>query len=386
MSHTAVVLTGGGARAAYQVGVLRAISDLYPDSHYPFDVIVGTSAGAINAASLAGGGGIFRHSVSHLEQIWSQLSGDHVYHTGSWSIMRNMSGIARKLMSGSEQKQSLSLLNNAPLRALLEEQIDFEAIHETIGNGDIRALGLNACGYTTGQNICFFEGSEKIESWSGGQRAGSRARLSLDHVMASSAIPTLFKPVMINREYFGDGVTRQIAHTSPAIRLGADKVLVIGVGANRNCDQPRPERPGVPTFGQIMSHVFNGLFLDTLDYDIERLYLTNQLVGMIPHEKRDKDGSSFKPVELLDILPSEPLENIAERYMDGLPPILRPLTGVPEDGNVAGASLASYLLFDPRFSQELIKLGYRDAQARSIELDHFFSPGINQTQPLASDC
>ncbi len=375
MTQTGVVLTGGGARAAYQVGVLRAISDMYPGSGYPFDVVVGTSAGAINAAALAGGGGIFRHNVSHLESIWSNLSVDRVYNASSLSIMRNMTRVARKLVSGGEQRHSLSLLNNAPLRQLLEKELDFDAIHETIDQGHLRALGLNACGYTTGQNLCFFEAGTGITSWSNGQRAGSRTQLTLDHVMASSAIPTLFEPVPINREYFGDGVTRQIAHISPAIRLGAEKVVIIGVSANSRCPPRRPENPAIPTFGQIMSHVFNGLFLDTLDYDIERLDLINQLISLVPRESLTQAGMDLKPIELLDISPSQPLEDIAERYMDGLPTILRTLAGVPEDGNISGASLGSYLLFDHRFCRDLIELGYRDAQAQGAEIARFFGVG-----------
>ena len=375
MTHTGVVLTGGGARAAYQVGVLRAISDMYPGSGYPFDVVVGTSAGAINAAALAGGGSIFRHNVSQLENIWANLSVDQVYHAGSFAIMRNMSRVARKLISGGEQRHSLSLLNNEPLRQLLEKELDFDAIHETIEQGHLRALGLNACGYTTGRNLCFFEGGTDITSWSNGQRAGSRTQLTLDHVMASSAIPTLFEPVHINREYFGDGVTRQIAHISPAIRLGAEKVVIIGVSGNSQTEPKRPEHPAIPTFGQIMSHVFNGLFLDTLEYDIERLDLINQLVELIPQEALTGAGLDLKPIELLDISPSQPLEDIAEQYMDGLPTILKTLAGVPEDGNVSGASLGSYLLFDHRFCRDLIELGYRDAQGQSEEIAQFFGTG-----------
>ncbi|WP_077530372.1 patatin-like phospholipase family protein [Vreelandella utahensis] len=375
MTHTGVVLTGGGARAAYQVGVLRAISDMYPGSGYPFDVVVGTSAGAINAAALAGGGSIFRHNVSQLENIWANLSVDQVYHAGSFAIMRNMSRVARKLISGGEQRHSLSLLNNEPLRQLLGKELDFNAIHETIEQGHLRAVGLNACGYTTGRNLCFFEGGTDITSWSNGQRAGSRTQLTLDHVMASSAIPTLFEPVHINREYFGDGVTRQIAHISPAIRLGAEKVVIIGVSGNSQTEPKRPKHPAIPTFGQIMSHVFNGLFLDTLEYDIERLDLINQLVSLIPQESLAQAGLDLKPIELLDISPSQPLEDIAEQYMDGLPTVLRTLAGVPEDGNVAGASLGSYLLFDHRFCRDLIELGYKDAQAKSDEIAGFFGTG-----------
>lgn len=374
MSGRGVVLTGGGARAAYQVGVLRAIADMFPDTGYPFDVITGTSAGAINAMSLASGGDIFRHNVSNLEHLWSELDMSHVYRSGSVAIMRNMTRVARKILSGGAQSRPLSLLNNSPLREFLEREIDFDAMHAAVSEGKIRAVGVNACGYATGQNVCFFEGDASLESWNAGQRAGSPTQLTLDHVMASSAIPTLFPPVSINREYFGDGVTRQSAHVSPALRLGADRVLVIGVSANRMCSKRRPEQPGIPSFGQVMSHVFNGMFLDTLDYDLERTRVINDLVALIPEKEREAAGLDLRPVDLLEIMPSQPIEEIAAPYMDGLPPVLKPLTGVPEDGDVTGASLASYLLFDRRFSRDLIALGYRDAQDHSKQLERFFAP------------
>lgn len=372
MEKAGIVLTGGGARAAYQVGVLRAISDMYPGSGYPFEVIIGTSAGAINALSIAGGGGIFRHSVSKLESLWSELTIDQIFYTGTYSILGNMTRVARKLMSGGHQSRTMALLNNAPLRKLLERELDFETVRETLDSGALRAVGVNACGYATGQNVCFFDSHGDIGSWSSGQRAGCRTELSLPHVLASSAIPTLFPPVQINREYFGDGVTRQMAHVSPALRLGAERVLVIGVSSNSMCSPKRPEHPGVPGFGQVMSHVFNGMFLDTLDYDIERLRVINQLLDMIPEKKLKQTGLDLKPVELLDISPSEPIEDIAKDYMDRLPSLLKPLTGVREEGDASGASLASYLLFDHAFSQELIRLGYSDAQSHAKQIERFF--------------
>ena len=376
MEKAGIVLTGGGARAAYQVGVLRAISDMYPGSGYPFEVIVGTSAGAINAMSLAGGGSIFRHSVSRLEALWSELTIDQVFYTGTYSILGNMTRVARKLVSGGHQSRTMSLLNNTPLRKLLERELDLAAVRETLDSGALRAVGVNACGYATGQNICFFDSHSNIESWSSGQRAGCRTELTLSHVLASSAIPTLFPPVKVNREYFGDGVTRQMAHVSPALRLGAERVLVIGVSSNSMCSPKRPDHPGVPGFGQVMSHVFNGMFLDTLDYDIERLRIINQLVDMIPDRKLAASGLDLRPVELLDISPSEPIEDLAVPYMDRLPALLKPMTGVPEEGgDPTGASLASYLLFDKGFAQDLISLGYRDAQSHSKQIERFFGYG-----------
>lgn len=372
MNHAGVVLTGGGARAAYQVGVLRAISDMYPDMGFPFKVIVGTSAGAINALALASGGEIFRHSVSRLEQLWGELEAEHVYRSNTYDILRNMTSVARRLLAGGDRAAPLSLLNNSPLRELLAREIDFSAVRRRINEGDIAAVGVNACGYATGQNICFFDGHDGLTSWTVGQRAGARTELALEHVLASSAIPTVFPPVKINREYFGDGVTRQMAHISPALRLGAERVMVVGVSANSMCPSKRPTMQEVPAFAQIIAHMFNGMFLDTLDYDIDRLRLINQLVNLVPQDALEAAGLDLKPIELLEISPSERIDEIAARYMDGMPVVLRNLVGGGVSRSLTGGSLASYLLFDRRFSAELIKLGYQDAQSHARQIERFF--------------
>ncbi|MDX1635039.1 MAG: patatin-like phospholipase family protein, partial [Marinobacter sp.] len=252
-------------------------------------------------------------------------------------------------------------------------EVDFAAVSQAIRENRLSAVGVNACGYSTGQNVCFFDGREGLASWNQGQRAGCRTSLELSHVMASAAIPTVFPPVLIHREYFGDGVTRQMAHVSPALRLGAERVLVIGVSANQQRPPERPGKPMMPGFGQIFAHVFNGMFLDTLDYDIDRLRLVNQLLDLVPPERLQAANLELKPVRLLEISPSEPLDELAARYIDGLPAVLRKLTGVQPGKGSPGASLASYLLFDHRFCQALIKLGYQDAQRQSRQIDDFFS-------------
>ena len=373
MTRTGVILTGGGARAAYQVGVLRAIADMYPDWQHPFNVIVGTSAGAINAMALAGSRGLFRHNIDHLDKVWSELTMDRIFYSGSFSLMRGISAVARKFISGPSDKGPMSLLDNAPLRQMLAQEINLDNIRETIREGHIDAVGLNACGYNTGQNVCFFEGVEGLEGWSTGQRAGTRTDLSLDHIMASSAIPTLFPPVRINREYFGDGATRQMAHISPALKLGARKILVVGVSANQMCPTRRPDKPGMPTMTHVLGHVFNGIFLDTLDYDIDRSRIINQLLQLIPPERLEASGLDLNPVEILEISPSEPIDEIAAKYLDGLPLILRRLAGASDVEGEASASLASFLLFDPRFCRDLINLGYRDGQSHALQIERFFA-------------
>ncbi|MCH8498971.1 MAG: patatin-like phospholipase family protein [Marinobacter sp.] len=378
MSKFGVVLTGGGARAAYQVGVLKAISDMYPDWDHPFQVIIGTSAGAINAMALAGNQGLFRHNIAHLTKVWSELHMDQVFRADTFGLMRNMSSIARKILTRPSEGGPVSFLNNDPLRTLLKREINFDNIRTAIKSGQIDAVGLNACGYASGQNVCFFEGKEGLDSWTLGQRAGSRCELGLDHIMASSAIPTLFPPVKIHREYFGDGVTRQMAHISPALRLGANKVLVLGVSANAMCPPERPDHPDIPTMPQVLAHVFNGMFLDTLDYDIDRLRLINQLLALVPEDKLNESNLNLERVDLLEISPSEPINDLAMKYVDGLPLVLRRLTGAtPGGANASAANLASYLLFDPRFCKALITLGYRDGQSHANQIARFFDRDDN---------
>ncbi|PXX92718.1 alpha/beta hydrolase [Marinobacter vulgaris] len=373
MAKIGVILTGGGARAAYQVGVLRAIADMYPDWSHPFDVIVGTSSGAINAMAVAGNRGLFRHNIDHLEKVWSELSMGRVFRADTISLMRSFSSVARKLISQPIANGPSSFLDNSPLRELLEQEIDLQSIRKTIEEGHIDAVGLNACGYATGQNVCFFEGAEGLEDWSVGQRGGRRTELGLDHIMASAAIPTLFAPVKINHEYFGDGITRQMAHISPALRLGARKVLVIGVSANAMCPPVRPDNAGMPTLTQVLAHVFNGMFLDTMDYDIDRLRLINQLLELIPQERLQESGLDLSPVDILEISPSEPINELAMKYVDAMPLVLRRLTGASESAPFSSANLASFLLFEKRFCRGLIELGYRDGQSHARQIERFFA-------------
>lgn len=373
MTTTGVILTGGGARAAYQVGVLRAIADMYPDWEHPFQVIIGTSAGAINAMAMAGNRGLFRHNIDHLESVWGGLTMDRVFRVDTVSLMRGFSGVARKMLRASAGGGPVSFLDNAPLRTLLEEEINLENIRATIQAGQIDAVGLNACGYGTGQNLCFFDGAEGLSGWSVGQRGGTRTQLSVDHIMASSAIPTLFRPVRINREYFGDGVTRQMAHISPALRLGASKVLVIGVSANAMCPPVRPNKPDIPTLTQVLAHVFNGMFLDTLEYDIDRSRLVNQLLELIPPETLRQSGLDLQPVEILEISPSERIDELAKKHIAEMPLVLRRLTGASDSAHSSSANLASYLLFEAGFCRDLMTLGYRDGQSQSRQIERFFA-------------
>lgn len=375
--RTGLILTGGGARAAYQVGVMRAISDLLPDLEDPFRIITGTSAGAINAVALAGGYGIFRHNVAHMERLWSHLRIGDVYREDVMGMSRWLTGFVRGILRG-HGDGPISLLDNRPLKDFLAGEMNLDRVGRAISEGRLDAVGINTSSYSSGTSVCFFQGREDIAGWDLGQRQGVPCELQMEHVMASSAIPTLFPPVAIGDEYFGDGVTRQMAHISPALHMGADQVLVIGVSANRI--HPRGRKKGKPSasLALVMENLLNGIFLDTLEYDMDRLFLINRLVEMIPEQTLKSSKTELRPVKLVDISPSQPINEIAARYMDGLPLVLRRLLGNHLAGEGGGASLGSYLLFDHRFCRDLIALGYGDAQERAAELVQLLRPGHSE--------
>ncbi|ABC32755.1 predicted esterase of the alpha-beta hydrolase superfamily [Hahella chejuensis KCTC 2396] len=374
-SQTAgLVLTGGGARAAYQVGVLKAISDQLPDLHYPFPIICGASAGGINAVGLASSGDIFRHSVERLDSLWSELRTEQVYRSDFWGMAKRMGHFVKSFLSGDDKEIPASMLDNAPLRDFLVTHTDFTRLREAIASPEgIRAVCLTACGYRSGQSVSFFEASPDVQGWHLGQRVGVRCELEVDHLLASAAIPTIFPPVRINREYFGDGVVRNMAPLSPAVHLGCDRILVIGVSANRVCAPVRRTSGKYPSLAQIMEHMLNGAFIDTMENDIDRALIINQLLKLVPEESLREAGISMRPLEMLVISPSQPIDEIAARHAGELPKAVRQFLGQGKPNQEGGASLASYLLFEGPFMRDLIKLGYQDAQAHARQIENFFS-------------
>jgi NTE family protein len=365
------VLTGGGARAAYQVGVVKAVRDILGSpSANPFPILTGTSAGAINAATLAVFANDFNRGVANLLEVWENMRCEHIYRTDAWSILKSGAKWLSSMMLLSRHNP-VSLLDNAPLRGMLERNLAFERIQENIDAGALYAACVTASGYTSGQSVSFFQGGSGLEGWERNQRIGAAVPISVDLLLASAALPFIFPAVKFNREYFGDGSMRQIAPVSPALHLGADRVLIVGTG-RQGTDQARARSNVYPSLAQIAGHALNSIFLDSLMVDIERLERINRTVRLIPREKMSESQVQLRPVEVLFITPSQPIERIAARFIHELPRsvrfILRPTGAL----NRSGSNLASYLLFEESFCRALIDLGYQDTSAREAEVRKFF--------------
>ncbi|WP_339514215.1 patatin-like phospholipase family protein [Pseudomonas sp. RL_15y_Pfl2_60] len=383
---TGLILSGGGARAAYQVGVLAAIADLLPDPQSnPFPVIVGTSAGAINAVSLACGAMHFAQAVQRLSSVWQGFSTASVYRSDWPGVLAQASRFIGNSMLGLGGHAPVALLNSSPLKELLASELDFSGISAAVRNRKLNAVAVTAFGYDSGQAVTFYQGRSTIDSWFRHRRIGIPTRLGLDHLLASSAIPLLFAPVKINNEYFGDGAVRQSAPISPALHLGANRVLVVGVSDHfqqgRAIHMPRHNGAAKPpTLAQISGHLLNSTFIDRLEADIELLERINHLSGMITPEQQE--SSNLKPVEVLVIAPSQPLDEIAARHRREMPASVRLFLRGPGATRDSGAGVLSYLLFEPGYCRELIELGYQDAMAQKAKLCTFLSLGT-ASDPIA---
>ncbi len=361
-----LILTGGGARAAYQVGVLKAVNELLgAPRDNPFPILCGTSAGGINAAALAIHADNFAGGVRHLLDTWEQFHVHHVYRSDVFGILRTG---ARWLSAMFLQYRNspVSLLDNAPLRELLTRTMAFDRIQANIDRGALYAVSVTASGYTSGQSVSFYQGGAGLKAWERTQRIGAATPMCIDLLMASSALPFIFPAVKFHREYFGDGSMRQIAPISPALHLGADRVLVIGTG--RQTEGPQRVRSNLyPSLAQIAGHALNSIFLDSLAVDIERLNRINRTIQCTDPERARASGLTLRPIDVLVISPSQPIESVAARHLRSLPRTVRVLLRAVGAMNRNGSNLASYLLFEPPFTRALIALGYEDTMARRDE-------------------
>ena len=389
-AHTGLVLMGGGARAAYQVGVLQAIADLRlacgeRRGPGPFGILTGTSAGAINAAALACGADQFDRTVRRLARVWTQFHARQVYRADSLSVMRSGARWLTLLSLGWaftrwSRMRPHSLLDNAPLAQLLDQLVPLARVPRLIRAGHLRALAVTASSYSSGQHVAFFDAGDAQEPWVRSLRKSARGPITRNHLLASSAIPFMFPaaPLAIDghTEYFGDGSMRQTAPLAPAIHLGARRLLV--VGTSRTYEPPRPCMAGTqqpyPALAQVAGHTLSNIFLDALSVDIERAQRINQTLALIPPEARSH--SPLRPLELLVFAPSRNLDEMAARHVCDLPGTIRTLLsalGVRADRPDAGTgALASYLLFERGYTRELMALGHGDALARRSEICAFF--------------
>jgi len=379
-SRAGLVLTGGGARAAYQVGVIKAVRDILGrPAENPFPILCGTSAGAINAATLAVEAGDFTKGVGTLLEIWEHMRCESVYRTDFSHIMQSGARWLASMMLLSRHNP-ISLLDSEPLRKLLEGGLDFSRIQTHIDAGALYAVCVTASGYTSGQSVSFFQGGSGIEGWERNQRIGAAVTLKLDYLLASAALPFLFPAIKVHREYFGDGTMRQIAPVSPALHLGADRVLIVGTG-RQSADQARARSNIYPSLAQIAGHALNSIFLDSLMVDIERLERINHTLSMLPPDALASGKIQLRPVRVLFITPSEPIERIAVRFLHELPRSIRFILRPTGALNRSGSNLASYLLFEEGFCRALIDLGYKDTYAREAEVREFFDHPAESAEP-----
>lgn len=385
---TGLVLTGGGARAAYQVGVLSAIMELLdPDWHSrfqnPFDIICGTSAGAINAAALACRADRPHLGVRRIRRLWSSLNTDMIYRADAPGLIRTgvrWLGLLSLgwMYSGLTRKRPHSLLDNAPMQGLLERVLDFSNLRANLESGSLSALAITASGYTSGEHLTFYQAHTPIEPWHRYLRLAIPTPIGIEHLMASSAIPFVFpaRQVQVHGkgEWCGDGSMRQLAPISPAIHLGAHRVMVIGTGYRDDTHpENREDSPPYPSLAQVGGHALSSIFLDGLSADVERLERINYLMD---HADPNVAPPTVRRIEVLTITPSQSLDLMALEHLHDMPAQARALfrvLGVSSDPNrPGGGALMSYLLFESGYTKRLIELGYADTMRRNDEVIAFF--------------
>ncbi|MGJ8680753.1 patatin-like phospholipase family protein [Paraglaciecola sp.] len=368
----ALLLSGGGARAAYQLGVLKAIATFLPRNQgIPFPIVCGNSAGAINATGLACYASCYHLGLRKLEWVWKNFHTRQVYDSGVRDVFKHLSSnFLSSFLNEQNQKNPSSLLNNQPLRNLIRSHLDFKRIDNNVARGYLRAISINASSYTSHDSISFYQGQDDILPWQREQRRGIPCTLNSEHLIASSAIPMLFPPVKLLGEFLGDGSVHQLSPLSPAIHLGAEKILVIGVEqperVSRFTDMSR-----FPNSIAIAGHLLDTIFADTLKSDLERLERINNTIAHMTHKQRQL--TDLKTIDCLVINPSVNFNEMAAKHFHRMPAGIKILLRMLGLHDKADTSLLSYLLFEKEFCRELIALGMQDGLARQEELRNFLS-------------
>jgi NTE family protein len=359
-SDIALVLSGGGARAAYQVGVLAALADRAPGLSIP--IITGVSAGAINAAFLAGHAGPLAEAVGQLQGAWLRLTPDTVYRVKTIKVarwaMRLAAQFALRKLEGLRTVRGI--MDMRPLSRFLGGIIDFSGIDANVASGRLKAVALTATSYSSGQTVTFVQGKPNTPMWERVQRTAEYTRLSLAHVMASSAIPLIFPAVKIGDSFYGDGSVRQTTPLSPAVHLGAARVIAVSMRTRHTTRMVAPDAE-YPTTAQVMALLFNAIFLDALDADAERLQRLNRLIDLIPANVQTPDP--VRRIELLMLRPSRDLGTLAEGLRPNLPETFDRFVQAMGGTGEGAQDFLSYLLFDPEYTGLLMELGYEDTIA-----------------------
>jgi NTE family protein len=394
-----LILTGGGARAAYQVGVLRALARIRRESgadlrRNPFGVIAGTSAGAINAAALACGADDYDATIERIAAIWRDFQAEQVYRADSLGMLRSGAQWLTMLSIGWliarwRKARPRSLLDNSPLADLLLHMVPLERLPRMLRERHLHGLAVSASSYSSGMHVTFYDAAAPIEAWTRSQRIAVQGSIGIEHLLASSAIPFVFPAASLAlegmQEWFGDGSMRQSAPISPAIHLGAKKILVIGSGRMHEPPGRRVDaNGGYPSLAQIAGHALSNIFLDALAVDVERMRRINKTLALLPESALA--NTALRPIEVLVIAPTQRLDDLAAQHQGALPLPVRTLlrgVGVTGEGKDArGGALASYLLFEAPYTRALMDLGEADALARREEVLAFFGWDRQAAAPL----
>ncbi len=366
-----LVLSGGGARGAYQAGVMQALTEIFETEKTKVSVITGASAGAISASFLASHWENPRIAAEKLNLLWSSLHADQVYKTDAFSLGKIGLKWALDTTFGAfyDKKMARSLLNTDPLRKLIGENVSIEKIGQNLQDGCLESLSVTAMDYASATSVSFVQAAQKLPMWDRYRRRGEQDLIGVDHILGSSAIPLFFPPVQIGSRFFGDGCVRNTAPVSSAIHLGAEKIIVVSV--RRPDSAAPPIAPDYePTIARVLGVIMNALLLDAIDLDMERLDRINRTLDNIENDRLET--LNLRKIEHFWIRPSLDIGHFASGNFERMPPVIRYLLGGLGSSRES-SEITSYLLFEPEFCAKLVEVGYRDTIAQTKELKAFLN-------------